>query len=256
MPDTSGLRSRIKRHASPSVRNKIIWVLSWGHRIRSFLLLPYIRRRNSGYGSKIDRSAQILGWKSIKLGRAVIISENSWLNVNVPDKTGKGIVIGNYSMIGRRNSISSGRSITMGDYTLTGPDCHFIGSGHIYDSPFKPYISTGNTHDDVIVIGANCWFGVGAKVIGNITIGHGCIIGADCLVRVDIPPFSMVVGNPARIIKRYDMIASAWIDCRDFTGEMESAIPDETTYLARLRADTPLIRMPYLASGYRSGSTI
>lgn len=256
MINNQTLRTYVKRHASPALRSRIAKALSWGHRIRSFLLVPYVRRRNSGLGSKIDRSAQILGWQSIRLGRAVVISENCWLNVNAPGRSERSISIGDYSLIGRRNSISSGKSITMGAYTLTGPDCHFIGSGHIYDTPFRPYVSTGNTHSDVITIGANCWFGVGAKVIGSVTVGHGCIVGADCLIRTDIPPFSIVVGNPARIVKRYNCIAGEWVSCRDFTAEMEAAIPEETTYLARLRSDTPTLRMPYLASGYRSGSTL
>lgn len=66
----------------------------------------------------------------------------------------------------------------------------------------------------------------------------------------------MVVGNPARIVKRYDVLAGAWIDQRDFTAEMAAALPAETTYLAQLRANAAHLRMPYLASGYRSGHTI
>ena len=50
-------------------------------------------------------------------------------------------------------------------------------------------------------IGNNVFIGSGAKILGNITIGNNVKIGANAVVSRDVPPFSVVVGNPMRIIQ-------------------------------------------------------
>lgn len=51
-------------------------------------------------------------------------------------------------------------------------------------------------------IGNDVWIASGANVIGGVNIGDGCVIGAGAVVTKDIPPYSIVVGVPARVIKR------------------------------------------------------
>jgi maltose O-acetyltransferase len=54
--------------------------------------------------------------------------------------------------------------------------------------------------DAPISIGDGCWIGAGAIVLGGINIGASCIIGAGAVVTQDIPPYTVAVGNPARVI--------------------------------------------------------
>ena len=51
-----------------------------------------------------------------------------------------------------------------------------------------------------IVVGQDVWFGAGVRVMKNVTIGDGCVIGAGTVVTKDIPPYSIAVGVPARIV--------------------------------------------------------
>ncbi len=64
------------------------------------------------------------------------------------------------------------------------------------------------THFDT-VIGDNCFIGCHSVVMPGVTIGDNCIIGAGSLVATDIPPRSIAVGNPARVIRR-NIMTSAW----------------------------------------------
>jgi acetyltransferase-like isoleucine patch superfamily enzyme len=57
-----------------------------------------------------------------------------------------------------------------------------------------------------IVIGSDCWICTDATILGGVTIGDGAIVGARAVVAKDVPPFSVVVGNPATVVRyRYDV---------------------------------------------------
>ncbi|MDO5691401.1 MAG: hypothetical protein Q4G70_02830 [Pseudomonadota bacterium] len=63
-----------------------------------------------------------------------------------------------------------------------------------------PHVVIGGTSKGVPVIGDDCFFSVGCKVLGNINIGKCSIIGANALVIKDVPPYSVVAGSPAVVI--------------------------------------------------------
>jgi virginiamycin A acetyltransferase len=70
-----------------------------------------------------------------------------------------------------------------------------------------------------IIVGNDVWFGYGALVRGGVTIGHGAIIAAGAVVVKDVPPYSIVAGNPAQVVKkRFDdktisrLLQIAWWD--------------------------------------------
>lgn len=212
-----------------------------------------LRREHTGSGTYIDPSAHFLGWNSIRIAENCIISADCWFNVNQRGRDREIIVIGKYSHIGRRNTFNAGARIVIGEYGLTGSDCSFMGSNHVYSNPRSPYIATGTTIQDEIILGVNCWLGIGVTILGNVEIGHGCIVGAKSLVTKDAPPFSILVGSPARVIKRYDFLTDSWVEASQFTAEQESALPDADTYLAMLRDRAPFIRMPKAAAGASRG---
>jgi acetyltransferase-like isoleucine patch superfamily enzyme len=203
-------------------------LLSWRHRLAVSRLCH------------IDRKARIIGWGDIDFGRNVAIGAGSFLNVNYRGGATKSLIFGDNSFIGRDNFISVGKLVRVGAYCLTAPSCSLIGASHVAD-PTHPYLATGTTGQDAIVVGVNCFFGYGASVLGNVQIGHGCIIGAHALVRADVPPFSIVVGNPARVIRRFDFHTRAWLaDWND----RELAHPQEQEYLQALRNEHPWPVLP------------
>jgi len=211
------------------------------------LLSWYNQLKNQGTNTYIHSSVQVIGWKHVKIGDNSIISEDTWINVNHRQPDIFSIKIGNNCFIGRRNFLNSGGDLEINDYCLTGPDCCFLGSDHVYDSPFTPYIATGATKSS-IKIGVNCWLGAHVNVLKNVSIGYGSVIGASTLVNRNIPPFSLVVGNPCRIIKRFDISRNAWVDLKDYHEDYERFMPTESKYLAILKKNHPKVYLPFLAS--------
>lgn len=230
--------------------------------VRLFPILPFAKYvvlnaiykyRNVESGAYIDPSVHVLGWRSVRIGSNSVVSEATWLNVNNRQSVNAQIVIEENCFIGRRNLMSSGCLIRIGAYCLTGPDCKFLGSDHVITDPFKPYVTTGATIESTVEIGANCWFGSGAVVLGSVKIGHGSVIGVNTLINCDIPPFSIVVGSPGRIVKRFQMSTSSWVPTEQLTVADSINFPSESEYLAILRSTHPLISLPTRASGKRMG---
>lgn len=63
---------------------------------------------------------------------------------------------------------------------------------------------TDREYGKPITIGDNCWLGGNVTVCAGVTIGEGCVIGAGSVVVRDIPPNSLAVGNPCRVIRRIE----------------------------------------------------
>lgn len=207
-----------------------------------------------GEGSRVHRTAQIVGRSNVRIGKNSCISERVWLNVNNRIGNGIAISIGDNTFIGRDNFISSGRAVHVGDYCLTAIGCRFISSTHSADTPWLPIASTGTTLDDTITIGSNCFFGAGATVLGNLEIGHGSVIGANALVLTDIPAFSLAIGNPAKVLKRYSFKRKSWIRVQDLQDGDLDHNPDAAKYLNQLREVASRIDIPWIASGADQGS--
>ncbi len=226
---------------------------SWARRRSTAREAASWRQKHVGASSYIDRSVQVLGWKQVRVGHHSVISEGSWLNVNDRGVEAPVIVIGNNCYIGRRNFLSAGAAIKIGDYCFTGVNCNFLGSDHIYASPFVPYVTTGTTTDTSIEIGPNCWLGASVSVLKGVRIGYGSIVGAASVVTRDVPPFSVVVGNPARLIQRYDVKRQAWVKSAEYPVDGDAALPGEAAYLDALRGSHPALKIPLIASAREFG---
>ncbi len=72
--------------------------------------------------------------------------------------------------------------------------------------PYKNY-PNGST----VKIGSGSWIGAHVCIIGNVKIGKHCVIGAGAVVNKDIPDYSVAVGVPAKIIKKYDFEKKQWV---------------------------------------------
>lgn len=115
------------------------------------------------------------------------------------------IVIGNNCQFGSYNHITAINRIEIGNGVLTGKFVTITDNSHgkpgdKCDCELSPIVRTVYSKGPV-VIGDNVWIGDKATILPNVKIGEGCIIGANSVVTKDIPPYCIVGGNPARIIK-------------------------------------------------------
>lgn len=99
----------------------------------------------------------------------------------------------NYNLV-----ILDAAKVSFGDNVFIGPNCSFYTAIHPLDSERR---NQGLECAKPIVVGNNVWFGGNVVVLPGVTIGNDCVIGAGSVVTKSVPKFSIVVGNPARIIR-------------------------------------------------------
>jgi maltose O-acetyltransferase len=96
--------------------------------------------------------------------------------------------------------INAAGGLTIGDRVLVGPRVMIHTANHRFDDPDRGIREQG--HDmRPVVIGDDCWLAMGVMVLPGVTIGQGCVIGAGAVVTADVPDWSVVAGNPARVLR-------------------------------------------------------
>jgi acetyltransferase-like isoleucine patch superfamily enzyme len=113
------------------------------------------------------------------------------------------VSIGDRCLIGRGSGIVGHFSIKIGNDVWTGHHVYITDQNHGYEDVTRP-ISQQSQPERPVVIGDGSWLGHGAVVLPGVTIGKHVVIGANSVVTKDIPDFSVAVGSPAKVIRRYD----------------------------------------------------
>lgn len=132
----------------------------------------------------------------------------------------QGISVGNYVCINRHTLLGGQGSLTIGNYVNIGPNCNLITANHRFDQPDKPMAFQGITTGP-IVIEDDVWLGVNVTVLPNVRIGRGAVVGASAVVTKDVPPYAIVAGVPARVLRyRFDEVTrnrARQLDLSQFT---------------------------------------
>ena len=129
---------------------------------------------------------------------------------------GQGVTLrlGENCKLGDNVHIVASQQVTMGDNCLLASHIFISDTNHGTgaDNPMTPPDSRPLTTSPV-AIGSNVWVGEGVAVLPGAKIGDGCIIGAHAVVKGEIPPYTMVVGAPAKPIKQYNFETNTWERC-------------------------------------------
>ena len=90
--------------------------------------------------------------------------------------------------------------MSIGRDTLIAMHCRILSSNHTIPNR-KVKIRSQPDIFLPVTIGEDVWLGAGVTVLGGVTIGNGCIVGAGAVVTKDLPPYSIAVGVPAKVIR-------------------------------------------------------
>ena len=160
--------------------------------------------------------------KRIRLGSTVVVDDSCCFDAYTEGEVG--ISVGDRCMFGRGTRLSS----KLGKITI-GNDCGFgagitvhaavegevvignkcIIAGHTYigggqynmDRTDIPIVDQGHQHGLRLEIGENCWIGANAVIVNGVTVGHDAVVAAGAVVTKDVPPFAVVAGVPAKVIR-------------------------------------------------------
>lgn len=153
-----------------------------------------------GHGSYVHSHVSFAGWPRvyapgvIQIGPACELGRGAELN-----PWGGHIHIGRRVFVGPYTVIYGQGGVVIGDNCLISMHCCILSSNHA----IPPRDRLVRDEPDILLptrIDNDCWIGAGAKILGGVHIGEGCIVGAGAVVTKSLPPYSIAVGNPARII--------------------------------------------------------
>ncbi|MEK3901314.1 DapH/DapD/GlmU-related protein [Paenibacillus sp. FSL R7-0179] len=124
---------------------------------------------------------------------------------------GDNCVIGDYAHIVANYKVVIGSGVLMASRVFITDTHHGNYSDKSVDSlPIVPP-NKRPLHYKEVSIGNNVWLGENVSILPGVSIGDGCIIGANAVVTKNIPKNSIAAGNPAKVIKRYDLKLDKWI---------------------------------------------
>jgi acetyltransferase-like isoleucine patch superfamily enzyme len=147
------------------------------------------------------RIAHFYGYAHVRPRRLLTTGPGVRIAPNVSIRNGERISIGAGAEIGERCYLWAGDAtgrIDIGDHALLAPEV-FITASNYRTPPGVPVMHQDKDERD-IRIGANAWLGARVVVVAGVTIGDGCIVGANAVVTRSLPPDAIAVGAPARVV--------------------------------------------------------
>lgn len=193
--------------SNPKVKGIALWALMPINDNRPRLWVKWFVnpfRHTRKKGSKIRRSVRmdVFPFNDFYLGRKSIIEDFSTVNNGV----GR-VSIGNDTIIGMSNVIIG--PVSIGDQVMLAQNVVISGLNHGYQDINQPPKAQPVTCHEII-IADDVWIGANSVITAGVTIGKHAIIGAGSVVTKSIPDYSVAVGNPAKVIKHYNVDTSSW----------------------------------------------
>lgn len=181
------------------------------NRIRSTALLAKLKA--VGPGSRVEWPSKISGGQYITLGKNVYIAWNGWLFGN--DRYGEQrftpeILIDDGTYIGNSCHIVACCRVKIGKSVLIADRCYLSDNLHDYRDVDRSIRDNELLVLGEINIGDDSWIGENVCIYGAVTVGKHCVVGANSVLTKSIPDYSVAVGVPARVVKRYDFVGRKW----------------------------------------------
>lgn len=189
-----GLKKILHRFIMHPIKTRPNW---W---IRLFFFC-YLKR---GKGSVIYRNVRkdLPPFHPFSLGKYSVIESFSCINNAVGE-----LIIGDHTRIGINNTLIG--PIHIGNHVNLAQNVTITGLNHVFTDVTKRIDEQG-VSTNLVTIEDDVWIGANAVVLAGAKIGRHAAIGAGSIVSHDIPPYSICVGSPAKVIKQYNFDTNQW----------------------------------------------
>jgi acetyltransferase-like isoleucine patch superfamily enzyme len=185
------------------------------NKIRNRLSNYYNKTRFKYYGDNavILKPCMITNPKYIEIGEGVFIREYARIEA-VDAYRGKKfnpvITIKKGTHIEQFFHVGACECVEIGENVLIAGRVYISDHNHEFRSIDKPILEQDIELGGKVVIEDNAWLGEGCVVLPGVTIGKGSVIGSNAVVTKNVPPFSVAVGIPARVIRQYSPQTKSW----------------------------------------------
>nr|WP_315162583.1 DapH/DapD/GlmU-related protein [uncultured Flavobacterium sp.] len=178
---------------------KFFWAL------RAILYFPFFGKIR--FPSYIGRPIIIKGSENIFIGKHVRIYPN--IRLETYGKEGFVIIKDDVS-IGQNVHITSASNLVIGKSTTILANTFVTNIDHDYQE-IGIHILKQKYIIRETLIGENCFIGIGACIQAGTILGNQCVVGANSVVKGTFPDYSVIVGSPAKIVKRYNLDEKVWM---------------------------------------------
>ncbi|MBI2283791.1 MAG: acyltransferase [Bacteroidetes bacterium] len=167
--------------------------------------IRYAHYLEAGTDLIVEDHAEIncLSRQKIQLGDRVTIGKFAIIRPSnlYGGEIGEGLKVGNHSNIGPYSYIGCSGYIEIGNNVMISPRVSIYAENHVFDSNEHPMKEQG-VKKQFVRIEDDCWIAANSIILAGVTIGKGSVIAAGSVVTKDVPPYSVVAGVPARVIKQ------------------------------------------------------
>lgn len=164
------------------------------------MLIKYrLHIKKMGKKVRIGKGVRISGLDKVELGNNVVIYDNVLIYTgNRPESY---FIMDNDSHIGPMSILNAEGGIRIGSGVAVGPSVNIYSVGHSIVDITRRIVDQERIYEEII-IEDDVYIGGNSFILQGIRIGKGSVIGAGAVVTKNIPPYSVAVGVPARVIKR------------------------------------------------------
>lgn len=165
------------------------------------------------FGKKVSviRPDIIEGGQYITLKDYASINSSAWLLALKQNDIEPQLIIEEEVTIGRFSHIVALRSVVIQKNVLIADKVYISDNLHTYENIIQPIINQPIVFKNSVKIRENSWIGENVSIIGA-SIGKHCVIDANSVVTHNIPDYSVAIGSPAKVIKRYNLDTKLWIN--------------------------------------------
>jgi carbonic anhydrase/acetyltransferase-like protein (isoleucine patch superfamily) len=168
-------------------------------RDRAFTLAMRSSFQSLGSHSRLSLPIQLVGAERITIASHVFLGPGCWLLTHEP---GGKLEIGDHTSIAGYCVLSAAVDVRIGRSVLFARNVYIADHRHGFDAPDVPIIDQPIEDLRPVIVEDGAWLGQNVVLLPGVTVGEGAVVGANSVIREDVPPRSVAVGSPGRVVRQ------------------------------------------------------